>query len=878
MTPTLLSTYRLQYTPDFSFAAAAAVVDYLRDLGVDAVYSSPSLQAVKGSAHSYDVVDPTKVSSDLGGEEAHRELCRAIRAHGLRHILDIVPNHMAIGSYRNKWWWDVLENGRWSRYAAYFDVDWELPGSAENLVLLPILGDHYGRVLERGEVEIERRGQEFFVRYYDHRFPLCPRSFHHLLIPAAERSGATRLAYLAEALSELPKSVEPEALRRRRRDKEVLKELLAELLERDARSAAEIDREIRDINRDRVRLDRLLSEQHYRLAYWRIAREEIGYRRFFDITSLVGLSVEDAEVFEATHSLVLEWLREGRIDGVRVDHIDGLRNPDEYLERLRGRAPDSVIYVEKILMPGEDLPAGWPVQGTTGYDFLNLVNALFVDPAGESVLTGMYRGFCGRTETFAQVAKAKKRVVAERVLAGDINRLTHQLRAVCDRHPRNRDYTWSELREALIALLMNSPVYRSYVRPRAGLVRERDTTIIEQALRAAAGAANPQLLAFIADLLLLRVTGREEAEFVARFQQLSGPLAAKGVEDTALYCYSRLISLNEVGGDPEVCGVLPESFHTDCQRRATAWPQTLLATATHDTKRGEDVRARINVLSEVAEAWAAIVERWAVHNKRHKLHGCPDNEMEYFIYQTLVGAWPLSKERALLYFEKCAREAKEHTSWTAPKADYEQALKHFVGSIFADRHFLDSFEQFLPPIVNAGRINSLAQTLLKLSAPGVPDIYQGTELWSLVLVDPDNRGAVDFARRRELLHRVQTAGVEEIAAGMEEGLPKMLVLHKALQLRRERPEAFAPGAAYTPLAAEGPLSENAIAFMRGDAVIAVVPRLTMRLAQGWRGTALGLPTGRWRNVFTGSVLQGTAQLPDIFGCIPVALLEKQEGR
>ncbi len=870
------STYRLQYNSDFTFKQAAAIVDYLARLGIGAVYSSPSLRAAPGSEHSYDVVDPTSISVEAGGDEGHRMLAGTIHDHGMGHILDIVPNHMAIGSPRNVWWWDVLENGQCSRYAHFFDIDWDPPNAfTSNAVLLPLLGDHYGRVLEAGELTIRREGSQFLICYYDHRFPLSPVSIPLILSEAAAKTCSIWLEYLSDAFANLalPQNASQEELKKRHRYEDLLKELLGQVLGREPELAEALDRVIAGINSKPERFDQLMQKQHYRLAYWRVARAEIGYRRFFDINSLVGLRVEDEEVFALTHELILKWLREGRIQGVRVDHIDGLRRPEQYLTRLRKAAPDAAIFVEKILMPGEELPESWPVQGTTGYDFLNSVNGLFVDPRGELPLTRFYASFTSERRSFREIALIKKRLVAEEILGGDINRLTLQLRKVCERHPRNRDYVWEELRQAVKEVLVSFPVYRSYVRTADRIVRRSDAEIIRKALSSARGVAQ-DLLDFLGELLLLRIHGEEESEFVSRFQQLSGPLTAKGVEDTAFYWYARLLSLNEVGGDPESFAVSPQAFHLDCMRRAARQPESLLATSTHDTKRGEDTRARTNVLSEMPEAWAAAVSRWAEHNRQFNPDGLLDRNTEYFIYQTLVGAWPLEKERALRYFTKCVKEAKQYTSWTSPDLQYEGALERFVTGILSDGEFRDDLKNFLKPVVDAGRINSLSQTLLKCTCPGIPDVYQGCELWSLTLVDPDNRVPVDFGIRREYLRFLENASAEEVMERIDEGLPKMFVLHRALQLRKQNP-ALLPRAEYRPLYASGDRADNLVAFMRGDAVITIVPRLTLSLQSGWGSTAIHLPAGNWHNVFTGAKMTGGEhEAAELLAEFPVALLQR----
>ncbi|GIW07713.1 MAG: maltooligosyl trehalose synthase [Dehalococcoidia bacterium] len=880
MTAPLIATYRVQLNPAFGFDEAAQIVPYLADLGVSHLYASPYLQAAPGSTHGYDVVDHTRVNEELGGEAGHARFIRALGDAGLGHILDIVPNHMAIVTPGNRWWWDVLENGPASRYAAYFDVDWDPPeAKLRNTVLLPILGDHYGRVLEAGELTLIREGGSFSIRYFEHAVPVAPRSLDSVLGAAARRAGSDELAFLADAFGALPlaTATDPMSIRRRHRDKEVLRVQLARLLEREPAVAEALDEVVAEVNANPDALDAILERQNYRLAYWRTAGRELGYRRFFDINSLAGLRTESGQVFANTHQLILRWLDRGMLDGVRVDHIDGLRDPAEYLRRLREAARDAWIVVEKILEPGEDLPESWPIGGTTGYDFLNRVNGLFVDPAGEAPLTAIYAEFTGDSTEYPTIVREKKQLILRELLGSDVNRLTAQLVDICEGHRRFRDYTRHELHEALREVIACFPVYRTYVRAATAEVREQDVRYVRCAIEAAKANRpdlDPILFEFLADLVLLQALGTPEAEFAMRFQQLTGPAMAKGVEDTAFYTFTRFISLNEVGGDPSHFGISPDAFHRTCAETRRRWPETMLTTSTHDTKRSEDVRARLNLLSEIPEQWGEAVYRWAAHNERHKRDGWPDRNAEYLFYQTLVGAWPLETVRAVQYMEKASREAKVQTSWTAPNVAYEDALRRFVEAVLADEAFLADLEAFVTPLVEPGRINSLAQTLLKLTTPGVPDIYQGCDLWDLSLVDPDNRRPVDFARRRALLADLDGATPEAIWARIDEGLPKLWVIRQALQLRRRRPGLFRWRGAYEPLAAAGPQADHVVAFCRGGGALTVVPRLVLRLGE-WKRTALELPPGRWTNVLTGDEWEGgRVTLARLLRRFPVALLEK----
>jgi (1->4)-alpha-D-glucan 1-alpha-D-glucosylmutase len=901
VTGQLLATYRVQLRAEFDFDAAAGIADYLSDLGVSHLYCSPYLQAAPGSTHGYDVVDPTRVSEELGGEAGHERLCQALAGRGLGQVLDIVPNHMAIAGRDNRWWWDVLENGPASRYAGYFDIDWEpREERLRNLVLLPILGDHYGRVLEAGEIRLSRHGGRFEVSYQEHRMPVAPRSLDELLRAAAALCGSPELAFLADSFGNLPEATatDRDSAARRHRDKEVLAGLLARLAGESREAADAVDRRVAEVNGDPDLLDALLARQNYRLAYWRLAGRELDYRRFFDVPTLVGLRVEDERVFADVHVRVLEWVGRGLLDGLRVDHPDGLYDPAHYCRRLRAAAPGAWLVVEKILQSGERLPADWPVEGTTGYDFLNLAGGLFVDPAGEGPLSGLYAALTGGSLDWPETARARKLQVLGELLAADVNRLGELFLAVCEQHRRHRDYSRHELRQALREVAADLPVYRTYVRAEAGAAGAADRALVETAV-AAAKRHRPDLAGdlfdFLAAVLLLRVPGAAAAELAMRFQQLTAPAMAKGVEDTAYYVFNRFVALNEVGGDPGRFGVSPEELHQRCRETAERWPRTLLATSTHDTKRGEDVRARLCLLSEMPERWAEAVRRWFAHNARHRRGGVPDANTEYLLYQTLVGAWPLDAERAAAYMEKAAREAKTFTSWTRPDAAWEAGLCGFVADLAADGEFQRDLAEVVAPLIGPGRVNSLAQTLLKLTAPGVPDLYQGCELWCSSLVDPDNRRPVDYALRRLLLARLAGASAEEVLAGMEEGLPKLWVVKQALALRRRLPHCFGPGASYRPLPVRGARAAHAVAYCRAGAVAVVVPRLVLGLAGEWGDTELdrdaldgdlaeavnaagpGEPggAGPWSNELTGELLDaGSCRLADLLARFPVALLAR----
>ena len=880
--PPLRATYRLQLTPDAGFDAAAGLADYFAALGVSHLYTSPYLQAAPGSRHGYDVVDPRRVNRELGGAEAQERMVARLHEQGLGHVIDLVPNHMAITGAENPWWWDVLENGQASRYARYFDVEWHAPEERlRDVVLLPVLSDHYGRVLEDGRLRLERTGGRFDVRYAEHVFPVAPRSLDRLLGEAAAASGSDRLAFIADVLAGLPPSneVDDASIDRRHRDKEIARGLLEDLARDEPQTAAAIDEVVARINADADALDDLLSRQNYRLAFWRTAGSNVSHRRFFDVDTLVGLRQERERVFRETHELVLSWAESEVVDGMRVDHPDGLRDPQQYLERLRAAAPHAWIVVEKILEPGERLRERWPVQGTTGYDFLELVGGLFIDGDGEGPLSDVYADFVGERLDYHEITHETRYLVLSQTLGSDLNRLTALLSDVAEGHRRHRDYTRHQLFSTLREILAAFPVYRTYVRADAGQMDDADVRYVNDAIAAARARRadlGEDLFDFIADLLTLRLTGEREAEFVMRFQQLSSAVMAKGVEDTAFYRYLRLLSLNEVGCDPALFGRSLDAFHARCVEMRQRRPLAMLTTSTHDTKRSEDVRARISLLSEMPEAWGDAVRRWRGMNERHRRDGEPDRNMEYLIYQTLVGAWPIETERMLAYVTKAAREARVHTSWIDVNATYESALTAFVLGILGDDDFRADMGAFVAPLVRLGRVNSLAQTLLKLTAPGIPDIYQGCELWDLSLVDPDNRRPVDWDRRRELLAWLgDGCSPEEIMAREDDGAPKLWVIRQALRLRRDRAEAFGPRGVYAPLNAKGARAAHVVAFSRGETTVTVAPRLVHGLGGDWRDTELELPAGRWRDVLTGTERPGGPRpMTELLGRFPVALLDR----
>ncbi|MFP4110083.1 MAG: malto-oligosyltrehalose synthase [Desulfonatronovibrio sp.] len=891
MIPEPVATYRLQLHPDFGFKSASDILPYLKDLGISHVYTSPYLQAASGSTHGYDVVDPTRANKELGGHKGHETFCRALKKNDLSHVLDLVPNHMAILASQNPWWWDVLENGPSSTYAFFFDVDWE---SSEdrwpNKIMLPILGDHYGRILEKAELKLDHQEGRFTLNYFEHVFPVDPSSLADLLARAARKADSDMLAFIADCCRRLPRPTvtsRPD-VNRRHRDKAIIQQLLSALCQKNHLQKT-ITAEVEKINEDADLLDLIIEQQNYRLAFWRTAGRDLGYRRFFDINELAGLRVEEGEVFMTTHKLPLKWVKQGKIQGLRVDHPDGLRDPAGYFRRLRKNCPGVWIVAEKILEHGEVLAPDWPVQGTTGYDFLNLAGGLFIDPQGKTPLTDFYTGFIGGNPDYREVVKQCKHQVITESLGSELNRLTALFVEICERHRRHRDYTRDDLREVLLLTAIYFPVYRSYVRAAQDKHRdESDTPVVSAAdrryvrqaiknVRAENPELDHELLDFLKNILLLEISGELEGELAMRFQQFTSPAMAKGVEDTAFYRFNRLLCLNEVGGDPDIFGVSPEEFHLQGVRAQDQRPLSMLAGTTHDTKRSEDVRARLALLSEIPDLWIRTVKDWFRQNAKYRKNKLPDPDMEYFIYQTLTGAWPISVDRLRTYLEKAMREAKLYTSWTRQDQEYEQAVQDFAAALLQDKAFRAGLEEFLVPLIPAGRINSLSQTLLRMTFPGVPDIYQGSELWNMSLVDPDNRRPVDFDLRRKLLSEISALNTEQIINGMEKGLPKLWLIRQTLHLRRNRPELFGTAGTYEPVYAEGNKAAHIIAFCRGGEAITIVPRLNLKRGDGWDKTILKLPSGSWHNLLTKeNFAGGPREIARLLDKFPVALLIKDK--
>ena len=886
------STYRLQLHKEFTFDHAASIAEYLCDLGISHVYSSPYLQAAPGSMHGYDVVDHSKVNEELGGTEAHARFCKRLGETKLGQVLDIVPNHMSLGK-QNRYWWDVLENGVSSRYASFFDIDWQPHEERlRDKVLVPVLADQYGRVLKAGEIRVVRHGTDFTVECAGQTLPTAPQSLMVILGRAAEIAKSDTLNFLAASFGRLPAPdfAERGTILARHRDKMVLKGLLARLCLEETTVPDALDQAVWQLNEDTDALDDFLNQQNYRLAYWKTADQQLGYRRFFDVNTLIGLRVEREHVFEETHALLLDWLRRGVLDGVRVDHPDGLRDPLQYFRRLREHAPDAWIVAEKILKTGEFLRESWPIEGTSGYDFMNAALGVLVSPDGLKELNEIYADFTNEPTNFSDIAHEKKINVTQEALGSDVNRLTSLFVEICESNRDQRDYTRAEMRRALREVAACFSIYRSYLEPTRGEITDEDREYIARAIECAKlhrqdiGAG---LFDFLHDVLTMQVKGKLETELLMRFQQFTPPVMAKGVEDTAFYCYNRLVAMCEVGGDPGSNGISVAEFHAYNAKMQATHPHTMTALSTHDTKRSDDVRARLAVLTEIPEKFAAALNEWSRMNNElrpslftgGRASDMPDRNTEYLLYQTLIGAWPIGRERVQSYMLKAVREAKQRTSWTTSNEPFEDALRKFVDAILDHPAFVTSLEQFVEVVKDAGRVNSLAQTLMKHTAPGVPDLYQGGELWDLSLVDPDNRRPVDYELRTRLLaDLIKLSPAEAAVLAMrraEEGLPKLWTIRQALCLRRERPKSFGAQASYIPLRVNGAKSDHLIAYLRNGEVATIVPRLVTSIGGNWDDAAVELPKGRWTNRLTGEALEGgMLGMKEAFRSFPVALLVK----
>ena len=955
MTQIPLSTYRLQFNRNFTFAKANEIVPYLAALGISHCYASPYLRARPGSTHGYDIIDHQHLNPEIGTAEEYDAFVATLHQYGMGQILDIVPNHMGVMGSDNAWWLDVLENGEASAYADFFDIDWEpLKDELQGKILVPVLADQYGVILDRGELKLtfDQEKGEFSIFYFQHRFPLNPRGYTSILIPAADHmqqqvadhnEDLLELQSLIAAFGHLPgrENPAPEKRQERARDKEINKKRLAALCARSHLITALIEGAVARINGvsgDSASFDslhELIKAQAFRLAYWRVAADDINYRRFFDVNDLAAIRQENEAVFVKTHEFIFQLLKDTKINGLRIDHPDGLYNPREYFERLQlstarnessNDGKNAYVVAEKILSGDEQLPAQWPIHGTTGYDFANLVNGVFVDPDAEQRLTQTYRSFIGEHLDFKELVYQCKKLVMDRSLNSELNVLANHLSriALADRH--TCDFTVKSLRDALTEIVACFPVYRTYVAGRD--VSETDTKYIADAVgsaKAKSTSADSSVYDFIHGVLLTRqADGHPQfyqssvIHFAMRFQQYSSAVMAKGFEDTSLYRYQRLTSLNDVGGDPLRFGVSPSQFHYEMQRRLERWPHAMLATSTHDSKRSEDVRARINVLSEMPELWDEHVACWRELNnklRRQTTTAIPSANDEYLFYQTLVGIWPVGSEEAspskeflerfTEYMLKAMREAKEMTSWSSPNQEYEAAASEFIKAALENKSFLDNFIPFQRTISYFGMLNSLSQTLIKLTAPGVPDIYQGNELWEFNLVDPDNRRPVDYGRRQHLIEEMRSCMgfpreqlvdyARELSQTMEDGRIKMYLIWRTLSIRNEIPAPFRDGD-YVALNAHGSRADHVLAFARttrDTRFVVIVPRLCARRLDGdlrppigedvWHDTAIQLPnwgTGPFRNVLTGEDVRTdeSKRVPElkiasVLNVFPVALLE-----
>ncbi len=922
-----LSSYRLQFTPSFGFRDALEILPYLAELGIGAVYASPVFRAAKGSTHGYDVTDPAEINPELGGEEAFGLLAGRARELGLGWIQDIVPNHMAFSS-ENLLLMDVLESGPDSAYFEFFDIDWDSPREGlRGRLLAPFLGKFYGKSLEDGEIRLEYDRSGITVNYYDFRFPLKIESYASILTTRLYRLrkqlGRDHPEFLKilGALYVLQNLPAGDNTTDRRDQLHFVKQMLWELHSYVPDFAAWFKESMEAFNGRKEEpesftlLERLLADQYFRLAFWKVATQEINYKRFFTVNNLISLRAELDRVFGHIHSLVLRLTGENVFTGLRVDHVDGLLDPEKYLDKLRKRAGDIPILVEKILGPEEALPLTWPVQGTTGYDFLNHVTGIFCNPRNERVMDRIYRKLAGVEDSYSDIEYQEKKLIIENHMAGDIDNLASLMKSVSSSSRHGYDITLFHLKQAIVEVMARFPVYRTYIG--GGVERLEDGGHIRSATQAAA-AENPALdyeIDFIRNFLLLNypdsLPGEDRerwVQVVRRFEQFTVPLMAKGVEDTAFYYYNRLLALNEVGGDPRRFGIAPESFHVFLKSRSESWPGAMNATATHDTKRGEDIRARIAVLSEIPREWEARVRAWKKANYRLKRRmgrrAVPDGNEEYFLYQTLVGMFPFGEPdwealrgRISEYLRKAAREAKAHTTWLSPDTVYEDALLSFAESLLSPPEtspFLEDFLPFQRRVAWYGMLNSLAQTLIKITAPGFPDFYQGSECWDLSLVDPDNRRPVDFPRHRAALDDITArygdlpALIADLFASHADGRIKLFLIHRALRTRNEHPDLFSSGR-YIPLDASGKRKSHLFAFARerdGDWAVTITPRMVTGLAEEnrlplgnetWEDTRLILPPAsppHWRNALSGEIVPGgkSLRLADACSQFPAALL------
>ena len=917
-------TYRLQFNRWFTFSDAREIVPYLHALGVSDVYASPYFQASPDSLHGYDITDHNKLNAAIGSRADYDAWIGRLHENSMGQVLDFVPNHVGVADSRNQWWMDVLENGRSSRYAPYFDMDWEpRKFDLRDKVLLPILSGQYGRVLDRGELQVCYEEGTFFLLYGERKLPIAPGTYRYVLEIALKNLAGQKdedfyaeLQSILTALEYLPKRTEadPKRITERIREKEIIKRRLERLCAEAPQVQQALERALAQINgkpgdaRSFDILDELLNAQSYRLASWRVAAEEINYRRFFDVNELAAIRVELPKVFDAVHRLLLDLVSTGAVTGLRIDHPDGLYLPGEYFEKLQQRCAKALgiglpkhgraVYMiaEKILTGSETLRKDWRVHGTTGYDFANQVTELLVDSSAEGAITKTFHRFIGHSVPFGHLLYAKKLQVMKLAMGNDVDVLGNMLDRLSERNRWYRDFTLEALSRAVRETIACFPVYRTYLAPDQA-VSEEDRQIVERAISGAKRrnpAMDESIFNYLQDVLLFRFQPNLDAagraahtHFVLKFQQTTGPVMAKGLEDTVFYIYNRLTALNEVGGEPQEFGLSIEAFHERNLDRQRNWPATLLATSTHDTKRSEDVRARIVAISEVPELWRRSLQRWQVANRRWKRMindlEAPDTNEEYLLYQTLLGTWPVRAngepesaatpdyiERIQAYMAKALHEAKINTSWIQPNEKWDAAMRDFVAKILDPsprNKFVPAFLPVAKEIAYLGVINSLTQTLLKLTSPGVPDIYQGNEIWDYSLVDPDNRRPVDYNRRREMLETLAAATPGELMQTWPDGRIKLFLAQRLLRFRREQADLFQRGK-YLPLRLAGILAECCISFTRrlpDKWIVVIAPRLSSRvgfppIGERWQETTIEFPEN-----FS---LKGAH---DLFTCHPVPL-------
>src|SRR5216117_614574 len=898
-------TYRLQFNRWFTFSHAREIVPYLHALGVSDVYASPYFQASPDSLHGYDITDHNKLNAAIGSRADYDAWIARLHEHSMGQVLDFVPNHVGIADSRNAWWMDVLENGFSSRYAPYFDIDWESRKfDLRDKVLLPILSDQYGRVLERGELQVRFEEGTFFLFHGERRLPIAPGTYRYVLEIALKHLAEHKhkdfyaeLQSILTALEYLPKRTETDLNRiaERIREKEIIKRRLERRCAEAPQVQQAIEKALARINgepgdpRSFDSLDELLNAQSYRLAFWRVAAEEINYRRFFDVNDLAAIRVELPKVFDATHRLLLELVRTRAVTGLRIDHPDGLYLPREYFEKLQQRCAKALaialpqdgraIYMvaEKILTGAEPLRKDWLVHGTTGYDFANQVMQLLVDSSAETEITKTFHRFIGHSLHFGHLVYAKKLQVMRLALANDVDVLGNMVDRLSEQNRWYRDFTLEALARAVREAIACFPVYRTYLAP-GQPVSEEDRQIVERAVTAAKRrnpAIEESIFNFLRDVLVFRFPENLDVEaraahthFVLKFQQTTGPIMAKGLEDTVFYIYNRLAALNEVGGEPQQFGLSIDEFHERNLDRQRNWPATLLATSTHDTKRSEDVRERIVAISEIPELWRRWLQRWRLTNRRWKRTinevEAPDANEEYLLYQTLLGTWPVGAnvapeqnvgaeyiQRIQAYMTKALNEAKLNTSWIQPNEEWLAATRDFVAKILepsTKNKFLPTFLPVAQEIARLGAVNSLAQLLLKLTSPGVPDIYQGNEIWDYSLVDPDNRCPVDYNRHRETLESLATANTHDLVRDWADGRIKMFLTQRISQFRRQHTELFQHGE-YLPLTTSGTFAECCVSFARereDQWIIVIAPRLSSHvgfppIGESWKDTIVELP-------------------------------------